>query len=271
MAWIGPIGGLVEVRCPAALAPSTSRPTSYRTTLGGVRKAQVSQRTQHGQQVALSFTRPQDVANLYAIVEGEFGAGPFWWVDPWATHTNLLAPRASMLEVGTWSTDGVVVESGAVALPGGGCAGRSLSLANPAGTVFFPRYAGGSDNVPVLPGKPVTGSVYALGSTVTVRVQWLDAAGTAAGSVSAQTSSPAGLTRCSVTAVPPSNAVACYVAVTGASILARPAVTWTDGVLPWHVGQGMPRVVIDAVAGDVVAAWDGLQGQTATFAVTEVG
>lgn len=274
MAWIGPLGALVEVRTPRGLAPSVARATTYRTTLGGVRKAHQAPRALRQLAVDLSYSTPEQVATLAALVSGEYGPGPFWYVDPWAAVTNLLTPAASTLEPGSWTMTGTVVAAGAVPLVGGGRAGRSLALASTADQVFLPRRNGARDDVPVVPGRRVTASVYATGAAVSVRIQWVDTAG-AGISIATAVGSFAGpaLGRVAVTATPPAGAAAMYVVAFGASRIARPAVTWTDEARGWYPGQGMPRCLVSGLDTNVVLAHDDTAGQGAqhTFAVTEVG
>ncbi|KZM78405.1 hypothetical protein [Cellulosimicrobium sp. I38E] len=274
MAWVGPLGGLVEVRAPRGIAPSVARATTYRTTLGGVRKAHQAPRALRQLAVDLSYSTPEQVANLAALVSGEYGSGPFWYVDPWAAVTNLLTPTASTLEPGSWTTTGTVTAAGAVPLVGGGRAGRSLAVASTADQVFLPRRNGARDDVPVVPGRPVTASVYATGAAVSVRIQWVDAAGAGLSSVTAG-GSFAGpeLGRVAVSAMPPPGAAAMYVVAFGASRLARPAVTWTDEARGWYPGQGMPRCLFPGLDTSVVLAHDDPDGRGAqhTFTVMEVG
>jgi hypothetical protein len=273
-AYVGPIGALVKVRTPTRVRPTVARPASARVTLGGRRKVHLGARALRGQHVALPYSSPGDVANLAALVAGEYGPGPFWWVDPWAQVTNLYTPAASTLDAGTWATaNGPAAAGGAVQLDDGVLAGRSIVPSGSGVTVYLGRRLGVRDDTPVLPGVPVTASVWVSGDSVTVRAQFVDAAGALL--TSATTTYSAGGTprRVSVTGTPPATATAVYVAVTGATRIARPALTWTSGVRPWHVGQGMPRVAITALDSDVVTAWDGAHGQglTAAFTVLEVG
>jgi hypothetical protein len=252
-----------------------------RTTLGGAVKAQLGKRTAREIKVDHEMVDPAGIANLAALVAGEYGGGPFWWVDPWAQVTNLLTPAASVLEVGTWRAEDAAkaVSAASVLLADGGRAGRSIVVGVPSELLTLPRRPTASgwpaaDNIPVLPGKPVTASVYASGTAVDVRMQWLDAAGTSLGSQTARTAAPGAIARrCSVTGVPPEGAASCYVAVTGANVIARPAVTWTARVMPWHVGQGMPRVVVAAIDEDPALASiaPGRQWAASSYTVTEVG
>jgi hypothetical protein len=221
----------------------------------------------------MTFATPEELANLSAVITGEFGPGPFWWVDPYAQRTNLLTPEASTLDGGTWGTSvgATVTAGGAVALDGGGRAGRSLVIGSASDTVFLPRHEGARDDIPVTPSRPVTASVWATGSSVQVGLRFVDAAGTLLTTAFA-THMPGGIMRrISVTGTPPTTAVACYLGITGATRIARPAITWTSDLKGWDVGQGIPRAVITAMDGDVIAAWDSLQGRSATFLVTEVG
>jgi hypothetical protein len=277
-AWVGPLGSLLPVEFTTGLERSAERPSSTRTTLGGRRKAQIGPRLHREIKVGHDLVNPEGIANLAAIVAGEFGPGPFCWVDEWAQVTNLLTPQASMLETGTWATSSSaqVAVGGSVLLPGGGRAGRSLVVNGSTDAVYFPYRDGVIDRIPVIPGRPVTASVYALGAVVNVRLTFVDAAGTGIYSASAVTNPGlAGptLMRCSAFGVAPADAVSCYAAVTGATRIARPAVTWTPEVTPWHVGRGIPRAIVTALdeSARLAGAASGRQWASADYAITEVG
>lgn len=278
MAWIGALGQMAYVKCPSALGRSTDRPTTYRTTLGGVRKAQIGPRVQRVLQVQHGLATPADVSAIEAMVAGEYGPGPFWYVDPWAEVTNLLTPQASVLEVGTYlgGSGSVVTEGGGSRLDDGTRAGRSVVVGSESDTVYLPRRTGyaGYDYVPVIPGVPVTASVYASGANASVRVQFLDAAGASTGNGAHVTSAGGStLTRCAVTATPPAGSVSAYIAVTGVVRFARPAITWTSEVMEWSPGNGVARCRVSGLNTSAIAAHKNNGGRLMSldFTVTEVG
>lgn len=251
--YIGPLGGLVEVDCPSSLRTAADRPVSTRVTTSGVVRQQVSRRTSREWDVQWGAAQPQQIANLAALAAGEFGIGPFWFVDPWAQATNVLAPAASTLE--SVPPSGMSA-GGPVALADGSRAGRSWVVANPA-TIHHTSYVDGLlSRVPVRNGTTVTGSVYASGTAVDLRIQWYDASGAFVSNTAYASHSPGSqMQRLHVYGNPPVGAHSASVQVRGATRIARPALTWTTFVADWHVGQGAPSVAIPAsLSQDIILA-----------------
>jgi hypothetical protein len=277
MAWIGPVGALLQLTGTSTLRSSSTRPTSYRTTLGGVRKAQLGPRAHRQLEVQHGAVRPAELAALAALVGGEFGPGPFWYVDPWAEVTNLLAPAASLLEPGTWnSEEGTAVSAGPHPLEGGGVVGRSVVPGSLTDLIRIPYRNGSLDRLPVIPGRVVTASIHATGAVgeVLLRIHWLNVAGGSVGLSIAYHAVPGSdLHRIAVSGTVPPGAVAMYVSVLGATRIARPAVTWSEGVLPWFPGQGLPRAVISGLDQEAILAAAETDGQimAGSFTVMEVG
>lgn len=251
--YIGPLGGLVEVDCPSGLRTAADRPVSTRVTTSGVVRQQVSRRASREWDVQWGAARPEQIANLAALAAGEFGIGPFWFVDPWAQVTNLLAPAASTLES---SPPSGMTAGGPVDLADGSRAGRSWVVANPA-TIHHTSYVDGIlSRVPVVNGTPACGSVYASGSSVDVRLQWYDASSAFLSNTAWRSSAPGGqMVRCWQVGNPPVGAHSVSVQARGANRFTRPAVTWTSFLTDWHVGQGAPSVAIPAsLSQDVILA-----------------
>jgi len=265
--YLGHLGGLAPIKAPASLRDGAERPMSFRTTLGGVRKGQHGQRVHRSWAVTLPpATTPEDAATLAAFVAGEFGTGPWWWLDPWAQVTNLTSPRGGALEVGTLA--GATL-AGAVDLGEGQVAGRHL-LTNGA-TVDLPHVKGAPEFVPVLPGVPVTVSAWVDGGMVEPVFRDLADAVVEVGDGSVATGS--GWQRVFATATPPAGAASVQIRVTGANRATRPAITWTDHLLGYHAGQGAPHVVVNGSSQDVVLATRARGGQYAalSFTIEEVG
>ena len=128
---------------------------------------------------------------------------------------------------------------------------------------------------PVIPGVPVTGSAWLLGSNADVGLQWLDASG---GVITTHVSAPVSASldgvRASVTAMPPAGAVRVSLIARNAVRAARPAITYTSEVFPWGDGQGCQKAVVHAVSRDVTKAWDNPntgRWSELSFTVQEVG
>jgi hypothetical protein len=275
--YLGPLGGMVALKCPSGLRPSSSRPMSTSVTLGGVSKAQMGPRTARTWDVSLDAVTPAELAGLAALVEGELGVGPFAFVDPWARVTNLMPPSATIFPEGgpkTWG--GPAVPGGPVDLADGGRAPSSLLSADGAAGIL-PYRRGLADGVPVVPGQVVTGSMYVSGpGTLDVRLQFSTSVGGTFTTAAVKTVTNTGpeLVRVDVTATAPDGAVAAVVRHAGATRIARPAITWTPTVLDWMPGQGAPRVVVPDLAHAVILAMGHSTGgryTAASFTVREVG
>ena len=247
-AYIGPLGGLVELECPSDLRPTMERPFAEIVTTSGIVRQQVSQRTRRQWDFAVGVATPSEAAQLAAVVAGEFGYGPFWFVDPWAQVTNVMAPAASTLDLGSaMDPPNDMTPGGPVDLADGSRAGRSWVPSNPGAFRAVTYLDGALHRVPVRNGQTVTASVYASGATVDVRMQWFDAAGSVAGVTSPTTHGPGSqMQRLWHFANPPVGVHAATIQVRGATRVARPALTWTSFLADWHVGQGAPSVAIPA-------------------------
>ena len=273
-AYLGSLGSLVRVECPADQSKDTERPTRYVSTLGGSMFAQVGPRTKRSWDVRLPrISTPAEVATWQAFVEGEYGDGPWWFVPEMAATTNLVSPRGSVLDHGGSVHGGTSPNGGPMVLPDGSRAGRSW-LVEPDVTLILP-WVGGSERVPVLPGVPVTASLWVAGSTTPqMRVAVYDGNGSFTRYVYGTTSTGAVAERFSVTFTPNAGESSCVIFLAGASSayrVARPAVTWTDSVRPWAVGAGAPAVHVAGFSEDVTLAVDGREMVSASLKVQEVG
>ncbi|MDO5534111.1 MAG: hypothetical protein Q4F65_05620 [Propionibacteriaceae bacterium] len=274
--YIGPIGGLVAIDCPSTLVSTVAREQVERVTTSGVVHVQVSPRTRRQWRLDWGVATPAELAGLGALVAGEFGLGPFWFVDPWAQVTNLLPPAASTLEVAAPGDRSV---GGPAVLPGGTRVGRTMLIGDPAAPTVLPWVSTTEPaRVPVVAGVPVTGSLWGLGAgAVQVRLAWYDAAGAHLSSTPwASVQSSGRMVRAHQSTLPVAGAASVMVTVMGASRVARPAITWTDTLMDWHVGQGAHSVVVPAdLAQDVILATrePRLHGRLASASTTirEVG
>lgn len=235
-AFLGPVGALVEFKCPSSEDISRADNVSLDWTLGGVQKAQYGARAPRAWRLSIDTATPEQVAGLAGLVAGLYGPPPWVYVGAWAQVTNLLPPPASVCAPGSWTGSGVA--GGPVDLAGS--PRPVLSVLNSSGGLLsFPP-------VPVVPGVPVTGSVWAAGSSsYQVQLAFRDASGTnisvTANSVSAGVGAP--LVRGSITLVPPAAAVEVQLRLVGALRAAQPAVTWTPDMGAWMVGEGAPKVI----------------------------
>ena len=264
-AYLGSIGALAPIACVESLDGEASRPTSYATTLGGVTFAQVGVSAPRSWRLSFSpGTTPDGPAQVQAFLDGEHGLGPWLWVNEWAQVTNVLPPRVAAGEFG-WSNSSA---GGAVALPDGSLAGRSMSRA--AGTPSsYLRGPSGIAQIPVLPGVPVTGSAWVNGiDSAFLVVQWRDAT---SGLGDVPIAAPAGWSRVPVSATPPAGATHAYLAATGTCQVARPALTWTPALTPYSAGNGADAVLIDRLSYSPALATHDRQFSPVTYSVREVG
>lgn len=267
--YLGTLGRLVKIECPASQNIDTSERYSYSRTLEGRVKAQVMPLARRSWDVNVNAATPSDVGTLMAFTHGEWGNGPFVWVAEGAAVTNMLTPAVASCGPEAVRAAAVTVV-GPLLLPDGSWAGRSLANATPGSWLMF-----GPSTVPVIPGARVTASAYLLGAGAKVGVQFLNAAGSPITQFTSTASGVAGVaTRLSVTATVPALAVSCVVYGANASQGVRPALTWTPQLMEWGDGQGCDKALISAPRRNLVLALDDPRGgryTDASFTVQEVG
>lgn len=268
--YLGQLGRMVEIKCPASQQVSDGDGTTFNTTLGGRRIAQrppAPERRTWAAQLSEAST-PAQVGTIAAFVNGEWGNGPFVFVSADAPVTNLLTPAAASCApdefVGTSITP---TEAGPMLTPDG-WAGRSFSKATTNG-IFL-----GKDIYPSLPGVPVTVSAYVKGAGGAVRLVWYNIAGAPVGSVASTVAATSGIVRSHATGLPPADAVGFRIAVNNATVQAcRAAATWTKTLFDWSGGQGCLSAVVHGSSSDLTLAANtrGAQFAGFSFTVTEVG
>lgn len=185
---------------------------------------------------------------IQELSEGAWGHGPFVFVPCPAHDSNVLTPAQSLLEG--------VANGGPAALPGGGFAPRTVVGGQ---TIVL------ADKVPVIPGKPVTISLYMAGGSATVSFKTL-----AGGTVGSRTiTAPDGpLQRISaVVQAVPSTARYATITATGYTALARPQLSWTAEAVPWSAGATANQVIIQNSS----PAYLGAGWSKANMQIVEVG
>lgn len=246
-AYLGVLGDLVLIKCPSRLQQEASRGLSERITVGGVRRVQIGPRLLRTWDVGVEAATPDDLATLAGFVAGEWGPGPFLWVDPWAQVTNLLPPARAALEL-PWANTS---PAGPATLAPGVRAGRSLAIIDSATITHWADPA--LIDIPCTPGVPVTVSIWARGAGLVLRsvVRALDGSWLASAPATAVGSE---WVRLAVTVTPPAGAHRVTVQLEGGGVVTRPAATWSSSVLEYHAGQGVAGVVIDGLQQDVILA-----------------
>lgn len=264
--------GLVDLGCESSLRRSTVRPVSYLTTLGGVTKAQVGPRTGRTWDLSLpSTSTPDQYAALHALVEGEYGSGPWGFVSDAAKVSNMLTPQTSLLR-GHAGTSSVTTGGPPLRLPDGSVSASTWVVAQNAAPMF-PRTTE-YEYLAVAEGKPFTASVWVADAPgVRLRVWLYDRNGTQVRSV--QTSRSTGtLQRLTVSDVAQPGEVSALMIVDNLDApfrMARPAFTWTHTVQPWALGEGAMRVLITEADLDTVSALPGGTYGKSSFVAREVG
>ena len=264
--YAGSIGSLVALGCASKSGQESARSVSTMTTLGGRVIAQLGQAQRRKWQASINVADQTEIGKLAMMLDAL--PQPWVWLDSWAQVTNTLTPDQSRFEQ-AWSSGATV--GSLVDLEGGGVA-VSLLEASLTGRTF-------AASCPVVPGVPVTGSVFArpagTGSS-SVQVSFRDAAGALLTTISgtARTLPGSGpLGRLTVTATPPANAATCSLTSTNTAMLAGPALTFTTSAMAWGYGAGCRTVVLPGLSLDVVTAWRQAGGQRASYSfdVIEVG
>lgn len=272
MIYLGQLGRMVELKCPSSQQMLVEDSTSFKSTLEGRRIAQVSPSVgRRSWQCQLSdASTPDQVGAFMAFINREWGAGPFIFVSADAPVTNMLSPAAASCDPDeALPGSGVIISATPPMLTPDGWAGRSY-LKNTANSVFF------GQRVPLPSSGKVTASAYVTGANGAVRVSWYNAAGAGLGTTESAVKSAAGtVVRSFLTATPPLGAVSALVSASSSvTQTCRPALTWTDGLLPWADGQGCAKAVIHAASRDLILASRDPRGgrySNLSFTVSEVG
>lgn len=266
--YIGKLGQLVQLPYVTSQSIELAESHTFTTTLEGRVKSQVRPIRRRTWALSASRYLPNARGALSAFTSGEWGPGPFVWVPVDAPVTNMLTPEQSTCDPSTAFTAGFT-PSGPMDLGDDGFAGRSFASASPLGVVYF-----GSDLAPVMQGRKVTGSVYLDGSTSAARIYWYNSAGAFVSSSTGSTTALPGTNRKFVTAMPPGTAVSARMAATNATKAARPALTWTDGLVAWAEGQGCQKAVVHGLSQEIMQLSKlvtGIRSTDVGFTVTEVG
>ena len=271
--YLGALGRLVELWSTPAAQVSLAERYTFTTTLEGRVKAQSVPSARRSWSLNAEGASPREQAALQEFATGVWGRGPFVFVSADAPVVNLLTPEESSLDplvLAAGPSGGGVLDSPPMLTPDG-WAGRSLLKRDGA----FARIA---ERVPVIPGRPVTGSAYvrsSVGSAAFVRLQFVRADGSEISQHNSVTA-VAFAERRSVTATAPHDAAWVNLWVTGnVSQVARPAVTWTAQPFEYGDGQGCKKAVVHGASRDlrVASQWQAHTGRWSdlSFTVQEVG
>lgn len=229
-AYLGPIGGLISVaQFRGSQDTKVERTFTEKRLLSGATRVQMTPRPSRSWNCAVPHSRLQHHAALKAYVYGGWEQPPLF-VPVDAPYSNVMTPQRSQPgRAGGWAGDGVP-ETG-MQVPG---IGPVTGLRSAGGLVTL-----GGFSTPVMPGRPMTGSVWCstVGGGAVRLVLTVFSASRAV--VSTQTvTRNLGLTmeRLSVSAPPSSSGAYAQLQVRGANAIACAACTWTADVRPWVPG-----------------------------------
>lgn len=269
MIYLGSLGRMIGIKCPASQSVEAEERYTFQTTLEGRRKAQVRPRGPRTWSLQTSdATTPEQVAALMQFAQGAWGPGPFVFLPADAPVTNLLTPAASLCGADEFIlTSGVTVTEGAPMLTPDGWAAKSLIKTTSNGLFL------GKDMVPVPATGKITVAAYVRGTSGAAGVAFYDSAGSSVSTTySPVTAGASNVVRSHVSVTPPPNAVSCRVVVNSSTVQAAwPSVTWTEKVQPFGEGQGCAKSVVSAASRSLVMAVAGSTYSSLSFTVTEVG
>ena len=264
--YLGSLGRMIPIYSTPSAQLETEERYTFTRTLEGRRKAQPKPIGRRTWGLNAQFADPSEHSLLSQFADGVWGAGPFVFVSADAPHTNLLTPGAASCDPALITATSFVSNGGPAEVEPGVWVGRSYLNTSSSINMAFPA------RTPVIPGRQVTGSAYVRGAGMKVNVSFWDAADQFISSAgSSGSGSASSWSRLSVTRTPPVNAVRVAVYATGAGRGAAPAVTWSEGVLPWSDGQGCEKAVVSSMSRDQVLAVAGHTYSNVSFTVSEVG
>jgi hypothetical protein len=258
--WIGRLGALRELRCPAPVEAPVDRPSSERRNLAGMRSVQRAPRAARAWTLVMPWSTPAEVAALTELEAGSLAnpSVPVYWYDPYAAAVNMLRP--SVASPGLWGDEPYEASGGTLTYS---VLDSALHLVDvSAGEALAPT-------VPVIVGRTYTASVYVSASS-TARLRWVDAAG----STLSTTSGTTGTGRISVTGTAPSSTAGVRLILDPATSgnFNRVQLTETAAILDWLPGEGIPRVSVSGLQRTHQAVWeDGTVRSDYTAEMLEVG
>lgn len=266
-AYLGTIGELtpvVQIRGQQDL--TAEREFSEKKLLSGVVRVQVAPRANRKWSCSVPYAEIPDYALLKSRVLGELG-GPPLFVPVDGPTTNVMSPQRSLPgRGGGWAGDGVL-QPGVQVLGVGAVTG----LRSAGGLITL-----GGFSTPVMPGRPVTGSVW-VGvegwGTVKFTVSVFTASGAQVASSTVRRTVGTTLTRVMATVDVPNGGAYVQLRVTGANSVACAACTWTPTARPWAPGVTAPAVFISGWSSGLkmLHSSDAEPIESVSFDVMEVG
>lgn len=237
--YLGPLGGMIRLPCVSEIR--AERESRYRvsTSVEGVATAQLLPRPlPRSWAVSSDIEDPGMLDVIEAFSLGLYGRGPFTFVSCDAARLNVLTPAQSALT----RTGPEFALTGPVTVQG-----QPLPVS---ASVSVPSSWRGLVDVPVVPGTPVTASVWvqsATGAPIITTAFFQGASMTGTNSV---TGANGGMwQRLSWSGVAPAGASQLRLGVrSSVTAVAGPQVTWTRQPVPYAMGRGAESVIIESAS-----------------------
>lgn len=235
--YLGALGGLVKLPCVSEI--QSARDSRYRVSMSveGVARAQLLPRPlPRSWSMSAELENPGSLDVVEAFALGLYGAGPFTFVPCDAARLNVLTPAQSALT--NLHTD--FVQAGTVTVQG-------IALPVSVTARVSASWRGIAD-VPVVPGTPVTASIWVQSSTGAPIITCGWVVGGNIPTTESVTGSSGGMwQRLSWTGTPPAGASQLRLGVRPqVTAAAGPQVTWTRGPVPYAMGRAAESVIIDS-------------------------
>lgn len=260
--YLGPLGGLVPI--PTASEISVARESRYRisTTVENLTRAQIRSAPQPRKwEVSHLLVTPGQFDVLEAFALGLYGHGPFFYVGADARALSVLTPAQSALR----NVGPEFAPAGPVML-----SGRSYPVSL---TASIPSSWRGLVDAPVVPGVPVTASIWVQSATGApiISVGWV-VGGNIPETLSVTGSSGGMWQRLTWTGTPPAGAAQLRLGVrSSVTAVAGPQVTWTPGPVPYAMGRGADSVIVESTAMTPTILVPGASYASASYTIREVG
>lgn len=260
LTYIGPLGGLLSVRCPAPSLPAARGRSSFvQRTLAGRAFVQLGALSGRQFEWTIPDAEPSEVDNLVALFHGTWGSPPFYWYEPVSARVNMLSPESAspfavdgLAGYTKLSGSGTIADGGTVTLPDGRKTAHSLALGAASTTAESPI-------LPVIPGKMYAAWGVVTSTTsqpFTATLVYCDAAGAELGSGSGTVTTTASGVRVwatTLTGAQPAGTVGVRLRLAsgaGGTTVRVPVarVAETTAVLTgWNHGRGLPAVAMTGV------------------------
>lgn len=263
--YIGILGQLIPVGCPSTEAATTTVPQATRELPSGGLVAFEAPAARREWDVSTSAMTPDEIIGWQMIAHRVPARPPYIWLSTYATAVNALPPRASLCAADSISWAGIS-SSSPLPLPDGTTAFSSAAVLTKDTSLGLPysRAKGAYLPIPVIPGTKISASAYcasAFTSTSQARymsVDFFTAAGGYLKSDRAPIPAGATITRVALEGlIVPAGAAYCTLIFMNASQVAHPAVSFTESVQPWGIGDGCASATVSGLSQALLAARGG--------------